>query len=262
MLVGGCTAFFYLFDQLAEEKDKNTISWYLFGFFDVNFEQFDRSCISFILGLFRNRSNNFLLWRIFALSFISTSMSFCVLYYIFNIGAEESEARELTANLFFDLMDAPSGEVLFFIFIIGTISLVSLPFDYISLRISSFIFEERTLVGWKLIFGIFIDAILSFSIFILPLYFIYFHSGIFETKSVNFSAPFLILMGTIISSLSVLVFSIFQIILLFFGLIIRFFVIFTRLNRLTVIRSNSHKYPFTYIGILFGVFLFIFNYPT
>ncbi|MEL6477316.1 MAG: hypothetical protein AAFR17_08300 [Pseudomonadota bacterium] len=234
-----CLALFGFLDLVLEERYKQTVAWYLFGFEEIRFSGFERSVILGLLSLFQ-RAGRLSPLRVLIYSVWALALSLLV--------------AALNGTL---KPEAPFHEM-FAVMIVLAVS--SWPFDYWSIFVTRSLFSGAAGPPWKLPALILADLAFS-AVPYAALFAVIGWSGAFtgpsgyEELALPQKLVFVATIGGAVSMLFSLGITFAQIVILCGGLILRAVTGITRLNLVLAAHSRLHDYPFSYIGLLTGAVL-------
>ncbi|WP_299031367.1 hypothetical protein [uncultured Sulfitobacter sp.] len=226
---------FGVFDAIVDKKAKANLAEFVFGFHDKSVKDFENNVISSLLSVFVK--NDKLKWkRIFLLSLAYSFLS------VGGLGVFAYQSVESGDN--------PSLWVvgLFGLIFLLVVAIISFPLDIYSIYVTKRLFWNKN----NSIFGNIIKIVFDVALSLMPI--------LIGVASMFFSDGFsFIYMAALFQFPSVLSITIIQIITLIFGIIARSTIRLTKLNQYTVLYTNLHESPFTFLGILSGTSAVIFS---
>ena len=237
LLFGGIVSSFGVFDVLADQKHKRIIAEYLFGFHGHSVNQFELSLSKAVVGWFSS-GHRVSLFRIFVFSLLFSPVIFylSIFFGYFTIGPDESFA--------FHLWYRWQTYLPFYIFSL----FLSCVFDYWSLRVARYIYFEREISSAAL--RIALDLVLSILPFCIVCGAAFLVIYIYPA---GHDFPFVAMIVAVGVLLSLAVVFIVKIFALLVGVLLRLLIMITHLNRHTILVSNAHNFPFTFIGFLIAL---------
>ena len=258
---GGVIAAFSIFDALLTSNARGKLSEYIFGFHNVPTGSIEATVARALVAAFSNRENQLSISRVFAWSLAMSPVCAVlgdVIFApdIFQADISKSANAILIQNLFWN----PA----LFLTIFLSISIVSLPYDYWNAWVSKriylrgvngignrhFIYNAvisgipAALFYWALasgwLYNVLIDKFLMTSVDNTD--------GFIRLLVIHL---FVYLPASICSS--ILLSFLVRIFTSLFVLLVRFALFLTTLNRGIVLHTRAHDFPFTSVGIFFGI---------
>lgn len=249
--IGSIAAFFGIFDLFATREQKARISNYIFGFEDVTLSEFESSCIRALLSPFMS-GQSLRVIRVAIYSVLVALVLGGVVFYLAWRGSDDPTG-----------MGLQQFAALIAIFMV--LSVLMIPFDYLSLRITKFFFWDRQCCFPKSWAFILCDVVLSTSLLVvltLALLFAFNSLGPIEdglpmsdyaTMDWFRAAVGIVTFASIASIFSAALISAIQFLAILLGMVFRSLLAATRINRIAALHSNVHEHPFVFLGLIVGV---------
>ncbi|MFT5744104.1 MAG: hypothetical protein ACI86S_002183 [Paracoccaceae bacterium] len=228
---------FHTFDSIVLDRHKALVSGYIFGNGEIRLGAFERGLMQALISPFLIDGR--LVWRRVAV--LSIVVSFAANLYI-NVLAESASPISVKANLKYALIVAPIA------------ALLSWPFDWLSLRISKFLFLDRAFAVYLLAPLIALDIVLS----VLPsfgeinLLVILAPEPVFGSFSHKYLIP-AILGAIVANTIASLLITFMQILTIVVGLLTRVGVMLLRLAPVVARNTKFSNYPFTFVGVVAAI---------
>ncbi|MGC3940617.1 hypothetical protein ACOTTU_22690 [Roseobacter sp. EG26] len=266
--IGAYAAFFGLLDALLSREARESFSMYIFGFEGCDFPKMEKALMDSLIGFVLPHGRPMLsLFRLWMVSWAALTLSYSIgSYWTFETGGDGHAYQVALAEGY--------GAVAWLLFqaavAISVFATFSLPNDFISARITRAIFvhEQRSLATYP--FWILVDAVASllvWGVLIVAILSIGFFGGepLYDTESINSFGDYFSLdgffvalsTGVIFSGNSIVFLSVVQIIALLLGSLTRLLSGALRVNQWLALNSNVHMAPFTFLGILTGIVVYL-----
>lgn len=251
--------FFGIFDKMiVKEKFRDDIALYIFGAERINFPRMENSLIGGLIGFVLPKSIGRAALRLWGIS-----ITLILIVFVADLFHDNSVIRRAAEKYenweFFSYL-------MYLALALIVVSLLSLPSDYLSALITKKIFygKSRSILTYPL--WILFDLLLSAVLIFLFLRMVGFFAVRFEAADLTFdpTSPSEALnslggiisiwwFGITISTVSVIILSIAQIVALTLGSLLRFASTILRANRWLAANSEFLCYPFTFMGMILGL---------
>ncbi|MCB2128198.1 MAG: hypothetical protein KDE03_03765 [Rhodobacteraceae bacterium] len=250
-IIAATVSFFAIFDAFCSTEHKNRISWYIFGFGNTGFREFERNLITGLVNFILYQRPLIRFLRLYAISVALFFLTMCLVYYI--------TAKAPSVSGFFADFSGDYGKgLLIFLFF----PLFSVPFDYFSYLVTDRIFvrKQRKLRYYPAL--IFFDLVVSYLpfIFLLVVFSMLSSAKILDPDEkfqlISAKTVFmLIFIGSLAGSISIIFVSVIQVLAMLTGLLARGLSGLLHVNQLVAMNSEVHRFPFAFIGLLFSLVL-------
>ena len=253
MGIGGINEFFAIvagpmgmgaaIDTAIGHKNRELLAMYIFGFRNQSFPVFERDLIRSLMSPFIS-DGKLNTGAIFNYSVIVTFFAGLILFSTFDLIPDVDEFRY--PRFVFILLAAAMMSIL--------VSIGSLPFDMLSMRITKLLFLDRSPKFPFTIIWICVDFLLSTAAFYgaaLLVVFIWKKFPQEGTEPITMLVVFLYA-----SALTAGLVSVLQFLIVVASFVLRATLIVTRLNNILAMNSNAHNFPLTFLGLAMGLILY------
>ncbi len=243
-IVTSIAGLFTLLDLFIEKNAKAKISEYVFGFGTADLSSFEHNVIQALLSRLRvdgRISFKRVLFRYsMVIAAILTFVGF-MLEFVFQYDWIIDEEESFPLRLAEILAGFPLGIALFW------------PFDCWSLWVTNKIFGGNRSGSVLIFLG---RTLLDITVTVLPLILIFGIAGYIAIKTGDPDGGFtfyIVIIFAVFSMVNLfgsLLITMAQLLTLFVGMLLRFFLRVTRLNQGLAMVSRAHEFPFTFIGLI------------
>ena len=228
------TGFFSIIDVTVGKKFKNSISEFIFGFHNLDFSTFEFNVINGLLSPFILDEK--LSKRRVIMFTIANSILLIIFFWGFFFTSDSYKSNMFDESFGIGLFIV----ILSIVFVL--FSTLCLPFDLFSIFITKRLFWKKK----NSVHIIFIKMILDVLLSVFAVVIMWIAVAVFIE-----AGPFGLIM--LLQVQSVVILTLVYFITIFIGIVLRAFIVFTSLNRYTVLYTSLHESPFTFIGIIFGI---------
>lgn len=244
------TGLFGIIDAGAKNHLRAGVAEYIFGFHNKTFRNFDQKTIQALLSVFV-RDNRLRKIRILIFSYlfsVGCLVAFLSLFVWFSASGQATYSASVAHLLNMAIRPKSPDEVRIVFLLFGVLPLAAYLFDLYSLWISKKLFWNRN-------FGLLLTPVLILADILLsvaPFLILAFATTLPFISADNFLGGFFVI-GAFFQVPSMVFINFVQISVLLFGSMFRLLVTLTKLNRYTVLVTNFHEYPFTFLGLMIGL---------
>lgn len=253
---GSIIGAFAVFDSFIDPRVKGKLSEYIFGFHNVGVKCFEENLICSFIGFFLSSSLKIKLQRVLVVSFFVSPI--IVLTFM---GDSFADGIRRTISVVFEVN--AGDNFLIYLLAIILIAIVSFPADILNMLVSKQIYYKANFVEniWA---KAALDALISGLVVSIVLYGLY--------KSIPLISHFLMLFvdfssqpsylsvgyitknvysGTLVSMLASVIFLFgVKFLALVTGFCIRSIIMLTKINSYTILYTNAHNFPFTFLALV------------
>jgi hypothetical protein len=250
-IIGATVSFFAIFDAFCSTEHKNRISWYIFGFGNTGFREFERNLIAGLVNFILYQRPMTKILRLYAVSAALFLLTVVTIYSL--------TSKAPSASAFLSQTWGVNGSGLL---LLALFPALSVPFDYFSFVVTDRVFvrKSRKLRFYPAL--ILFDLVISYLPFILLVSLtMYLSSAKFlefdqKTSLLSVQAAYMfVIIGSMLGSISIIFVSVIQVLAMLTGLLARGLSGLLHFNQLVAMNSEVHRFPFAFIGLLFSLVL-------